>query len=105
MDLDEKNQLLTSNVWLDMEWRDTWMVWRPADYNNIQDIRVTPDRLWRPDLLLYNSANENFDATYPSHLTVKADGNVSQTPPGLLKSTCEVRSKWTDIYNPGPCVA
>ena len=50
--------------------------------------------MWRPDLLLYNSANEDFDATYPSHLIVQSNGEVSQIPPGLFKSTCEVDITW-----------
>jgi hypothetical protein len=39
--------------------------------------------MWKPDLLLYNSANEAFDATFPTNVIVKSDGSVSQIPPGL----------------------
>jgi len=38
--------------------------------------------MWKPDLLLYNSANEAFDATFPTNVIVKSDGSVSQIPPG-----------------------
>jgi hypothetical protein len=48
-----------------------------------QDIRVPPVKMWKPDLLLYNSANEAFDATFPTNVIVKSDGSVSQIPPGL----------------------
>ena len=47
-----------------------------------QDIRLTPSDLWRPDLLLYNSANEDFESTYPSHLIVRHNGDVDWIPPG-----------------------
>ena len=47
-----------------------------------QDIRVPPVKMWKPDLLLYNSANEAFDATFPTNVIVKSDGSVSQIPPG-----------------------
>ena len=35
IDLDEKNQILTSNVWLDLSWKDAYMMWNISDYNNI----------------------------------------------------------------------
>ena len=35
IDLDEKNQILTSNVWLDLKWKDAYMMWNISDYNNI----------------------------------------------------------------------
>ena len=47
-----------------------------------QVIRLTPSDLWRPDLLLYNSANEDFESTYPSHLIVRHNGDVDWIPPG-----------------------
>ena len=38
--------------------------------------------IWTPDLLLYNSANEDFESTYPSHLIVRHNGDVDWIPPG-----------------------
>ena len=35
IDLDEKNQILTTNVWLSLNWHDTYMKWRPDDYGVI----------------------------------------------------------------------
>ncbi len=43
---------------------------------------MPPVKMWKPDLLLYNSANEAFDATFPTNVIVKSDGSVSQIPPG-----------------------
>ena len=101
VDLDEKNQILTTNNWLTLNWHDTYMQWEPAKYGNItvgrhmtgwcddcgaQDIRVDPALLWTPDLLLYNSANENFDSKYPSHLIVRHNGVVEQIPPGIKQA-------------------
>ena len=55
-----------------------------------QDIRVPPINMWRPDILLYNSANENFDASFPVNIVVQHDGLCNQIPPGIFKSTCKV---------------
>ena len=36
VDLDEKNQILTANVWLDMVWHDASMIWNASFYNNVE---------------------------------------------------------------------
>ena len=37
---DEKNQVLTTNIWLDHEWTDEMLTWNPAEFNNITKLRV-----------------------------------------------------------------
>uniref|UniRef100_A0AC34F2X1 Uncharacterized protein n=1 Tax=Panagrolaimus sp. ES5 TaxID=591445 RepID=A0AC34F2X1_9BILA len=39
-DMDEKNQVLTINVWLDQEWKDELLRWDPAQFNGIQSLRI-----------------------------------------------------------------
>jgi len=90
IDLDEKNQILTTNIWLTLTWEDPQLTWNPLEYNNLRDIRVDPSMIWTPDLLLYNSANENFDSKYPSNIIIYNNGKVEQIPPGIFKSTCQV---------------
>ena len=43
-----------------MGWNDYNLRWEPADYGNITSIRVSSERIWVPDLLLYNSADDAF---------------------------------------------
>ena len=57
-------------------------------------IRIPPKELWRPDILLYNSVYEKFDTTFPANLVVKHTGSVSQIPPGIFQSTCDVDITW-----------
>ena len=30
------------------------MRWNVSEYNNVKDIRVPPNNLWKPDILMYN---------------------------------------------------
>ncbi|XP_069982185.1 neuronal acetylcholine receptor subunit alpha-2-like [Penaeus vannamei] len=53
-DMDEKNQVLTTNVWLDQEWVDELLHWDPNDYNGLETIRLPCERIWLPDIVLYN---------------------------------------------------
>ena len=39
VDLDEKNQILTSNIWLNLDWEDHSMIWNPEKYDNVKTIR------------------------------------------------------------------
>ena len=40
IDLDEKNQLLKTNLWLEYYWFDDKVQWKPEQYGGIKDIRI-----------------------------------------------------------------
>ncbi|KAL0595824.1 Neuronal acetylcholine receptor subunit alpha-4 [Plecturocebus cupreus] len=54
IDVDEKNQMMTTNVWVKQEWHDYKLCWDPADYENVTSIRIPSELIWRPDIVLYN---------------------------------------------------
>uniref|UniRef100_A0A8C9FU36 Neurotransmitter-gated ion-channel ligand-binding domain-containing protein n=1 Tax=Pavo cristatus TaxID=9049 RepID=A0A8C9FU36_PAVCR len=54
VDVDEKNQLMTTNVWLKQEWIDVKLRWNPEEYAGITSIRVPSDSIWIPDIVLYD---------------------------------------------------
>ncbi|XP_067328424.1 neuronal acetylcholine receptor subunit alpha-7-like isoform X3 [Anolis sagrei] len=94
MDVDEKNQVLTTNVWLQMYWYDHYLRWNESEYPGVKTLRFTPDSVWKPDILLYNSANEEFDSTFHTHVLVNSSGYCQWLPPGILKSTCRIDVRW-----------
>ncbi|XP_034180091.1 nicotinic acetylcholine receptor alpha7 subunit isoform X2 [Osmia lignaria lignaria] len=94
IDVDEKNQLLITNLWLKLEWNDVNMRWNVSDYGGVRDLRIPPHRLWKPDVLMYNSADEGFDGTYPTNVVVKNNGTCLYVPPGIFKSTCKIDITW-----------
>ncbi|KAG9331206.1 hypothetical protein JZ751_019749 [Albula glossodonta] len=54
LDVDEKNQVLTTNIWLNMHWIDQYLQWNTTEYSDISNIRLPDDQIWKPDILLYN---------------------------------------------------
>ena len=60
-----------------------------SEYGNISKVRVTSDKIWTPDLLLYNSA-ELFDTTSKVNAIIESNGNVCYLPPGVFKATCSI---------------
>ncbi|CAL1674416.1 unnamed protein product [Lasius platythorax] len=94
IDVDEKNQILTTNAWLKLEWTDYNLQWNETEYGGVKDLRITPNKLWKPDILMYNSADEGFDGTYQTNVVVTHNGSCLYVPPGIFKSTCKIDITW-----------
>ncbi|XP_072904754.1 neuronal acetylcholine receptor subunit alpha-7 isoform X2 [Hemitrygon akajei] len=94
IDVDERNQVLISNVWLQMHWTDWYLRWNITEYGGIRTVRFPSDHVWVPDILLYNSADERFDATFHTNVLVRSNGYSQYIPPGILKSTCYIDVRW-----------
>ncbi|VIO97033.1 Uncharacterized protein BM_BM2680 [Brugia malayi] len=96
VDVDEKNQVVQINAWIRYIWEDYKLKWDPREYGGIKDLHFPGDnsRIWRPDILLYNSADDNFDSTFKSNLLVYSNGEVNWIPPGILKFSCKLDITW-----------
>ncbi|EDW57446.2 neuronal acetylcholine receptor subunit alpha-7 isoform X2 [Drosophila virilis] len=94
IDVDEKNQLLITNIWLKLEWNDMNLRWNSSEFGGVRDLRIPPHRLWKPDVLMYNSADEGFDGTYATNVVVRNNGSCLYVPPGIFKSTCKIDITW-----------
>ncbi|XP_034408980.1 neuronal acetylcholine receptor subunit alpha-7-like isoform X4 [Cyclopterus lumpus] len=94
MDVDEKNQILTTNAWLQMQWYDHYLQWNQSEYPGVKNLRFTTDQVWTPDILLYNSAHDKFDATFKTNVLVNSSGFCQYLPPGIFVSTCTVDVRW-----------
>ncbi|CAF2391554.1 unnamed protein product [Rotaria sp. Silwood2] len=87
MDFDEKNEILALSGWLVFEWFAYNLRWKPEDYGGIQSIRLPSTRIWTPDVVLYNSASENFEGTMKTNLVVQSNGTILFVPPGVNLTT------------------
>ncbi|XP_022603261.1 neuronal acetylcholine receptor subunit alpha-7-like [Seriola dumerili] len=94
MDVDEKNQVLTSNMWLRMSWFDHYLQWNQSEHPGVKNLRFTTDQVWTPDILLYNSADDDFDSTFKTNVLVNSSGYAEYLPPGIFMSTCNVDVRW-----------
>ncbi|CAD5206866.1 unnamed protein product [Bursaphelenchus okinawaensis] len=90
LDVDEKAQTITTNVWLNIKWHDVYLTWDPSEYGNIKEVRLPINNIWKPDVLLYNSVDQRFDAMWPVNAIVTYTGNVTWIPPAIVKSTCRI---------------
>lgn len=88
--VDEKNQIMKTNVWLQLYWYDYQLKWVPADYGDITSIRIHPEKAWRPDIVLFNNADGNYEVSYESNVVLNYTGNHYWIPPAIYKSSCTI---------------
>ncbi|KAL4228147.1 Neuronal acetylcholine receptor subunit [Mactra antiquata] len=90
LEVSERNQILTSNLWLRHEWVDERFQWHPADFGGIQMTHIPSEELWRPDILLYNNADGEYVVTLLTKATVYYSGLILWEPPAIYKSYCPI---------------
>ncbi|ESO07334.1 hypothetical protein HELRODRAFT_185468 [Helobdella robusta] len=82
---DRRTHVVSTYVWERYSWVDKRLTWAPADYDNVQSLRVSPDHLWMPDFKLYHGHDEKeMTKTVLNH-----DGSIIWIPPAMYKSLCE----------------
>ncbi|KAG7471977.1 hypothetical protein MATL_G00103700 [Megalops atlanticus] len=90
IDVDEKNQMMTTNVWVKQEWNDYKLRWNPEEYDNVTSIRIPSELIWRPDIVLYNNADGDFAVTHLTKAHLFHDGRIKWMPPAIYKSSCSI---------------
>ncbi|XP_041356427.1 neuronal acetylcholine receptor subunit alpha-10-like [Gigantopelta aegis] len=90
LDLDEKNQVLTTNVWLEVEWFDERLVWNSSDYGGITTLRIPCHLLWLPDIVLYNSVDDYTSGYMPSLAMVYNTSRIFWGPVVRFRSSCRI---------------
>ncbi|XP_064618674.1 neuronal acetylcholine receptor subunit alpha-10-like isoform X2 [Lineus longissimus] len=89
-DVDERNQVLVLNVWLDQEWVDEKLRWNPDDFGGLEVLRVPCAFIWLPDIVLYNSVDDYGKGYMQALAMVHHSGNVFWPPIVRLKSSCKL---------------
>ena len=49
-----KNQIMTTNLWVEQYWYDYKLQWDPKEYGGVDMLHVPSDHIWRPDIVLDN---------------------------------------------------
>ncbi|KAJ8354402.1 hypothetical protein SKAU_G00219690 [Synaphobranchus kaupii] len=86
--VDEVNQIMETNLWLRHIWNDYKLRWAPTEFDGIEFIRVPSNKIWRPDIVLYNNAVGDFLVEDKTKALLKFDGTVTWVPPAIFKSSC-----------------
>jgi len=103
---DQFKQILTLTGISKLMWTDVLLRWEPDDFGEVQTVTVPPERVWTPDVVMFNSISEP-RLVHPGNCWVTSDGEVTwvqeyqwdilcETYEEDMKPTCELRfGSWT----------
>ena len=46
--------------------------------------------MWKPDIVLFNNADGNYEVRYKSNVLIYPDGEVLWVPPAIYQSSCTI---------------
>ncbi|XP_029473194.1 5-hydroxytryptamine receptor 3A-like [Rhinatrema bivittatum] len=87
--VNEKDQLLTTFLWLKMVWFNDFIEWDPAQCGQITNISVPVEEMWTPDIFVLQFVDEDKSPQLP-YLFVQHTGQVRYLKPMRVVSSCRL---------------
>uniref|UniRef100_A0A8C9DED0 Acetylcholine receptor subunit epsilon n=1 Tax=Prolemur simus TaxID=1328070 RepID=A0A8C9DED0_PROSS len=88
--LNEKEETLTTSVWIGIDWQDYRLNYSKEDFGGVETLRVPSELVWLPEIVLENNIDGQFDVAYYANVLVYEGGFVTWLPPAIYRSTCTV---------------
>ncbi|XP_029924656.1 5-hydroxytryptamine receptor 3A [Myripristis murdjan] len=93
LNVDEKNQVLTTYVWYRQAWTDEFLVWDPEDFDKVKQVSIPTANVWVPDILINEFVDVGKSPDIP-YVYVTHDGLVRNYKPIQVVTACTL-----NIYN------
>ncbi|XP_066932120.1 neuronal acetylcholine receptor subunit alpha-9-like [Clytia hemisphaerica] len=93
VELNDRDQSLTTNIWIRQFWKNEFLTWNPSDYANITELTITKNWIWTPDLVLYNSVEDNWNGQldqYKTRIIIRYDGLHTWYIPAIITAGCSI---------------
>ncbi|KAK3513821.1 hypothetical protein QTP70_028863 [Hemibagrus guttatus] len=91
----EKEETLTTCVWVEMQWYDYRLRWADKPgfeaYKNITGTRIPSKAIWLPDIILENNVDGHFEITLYTNALIDPYGMVYWLPPAIYRSSCAIK--------------
>uniref|UniRef100_A0A8B9QJP8 Cholinergic receptor nicotinic delta subunit n=1 Tax=Apteryx owenii TaxID=8824 RepID=A0A8B9QJP8_APTOW len=71
-------------------WTDYRLQWNESEFGDITVLRLPPDMLWLPEIVLENNNDGLFQIAYYCNVLVYNTGYVYWLPPAIFRSTCPI---------------
>lgn len=99
INLNERGNTIRSQWWIYQQWMNSDLSWNEADYNGTKVIHVSPQKIWAPDVILYNSADDNDKLgggteKYKTKIAINSNGSCKWMAPAIFQSTCDINTEF-----------
>ena len=87
----EKEQLISSKLWIRITWYNELMMWNPKDWGNITSSRLDYDTVWTPDIFLQEDMTTDMakgPERYKTKIRIQSNGKHQWLIPAFSKSSC-----------------
>lgn len=92
VNLNERQQVLTTNVFIDQSWTDPALSWNPNEFRDVRSLRIPAEQVWKPDTFIYNNAdNGSTGFIHGTYIQIRHTGEVKWPVPVRLRSSCVVK--------------
>ncbi|XP_078370582.1 neuronal acetylcholine receptor subunit alpha-10-like isoform X2 [Oculina patagonica] len=99
INLNERGNTIRSQWWIYQQWINSDLTWNEADYNGTSVVHVGPKKVWAPDIILYNSADDNDKLgggteKYKTKIAINSNGSCKWMAPAIFQSTCDINTEY-----------
>uniref|UniRef100_A0A8P4G7R5 Acetylcholine receptor subunit delta n=1 Tax=Dicentrarchus labrax TaxID=13489 RepID=A0A8P4G7R5_DICLA len=91
--LKEVDETLLTNVWIEHTWTDYRLSWNTTEFDGIEVLRLPPNMVWLPEIVLENNNDAQFQVAYYSNVLVDSTGLCYWLPPAIFRSSCQLYFK------------
>lgn len=75
MEVNLKNQVMTTNLWVPQKWYDYKLRWDPEEYGGVEMLYIPSEHIWLPDIVLFNNWDGNYEVCEHFYITKKTNFN------------------------------
>ncbi|KAI6232385.1 hypothetical protein M3Y95_00480400 [Aphelenchoides besseyi] len=93
VEMDERNQKLTTRCWLNVNWLDKRLTWNASHWDGIKQLYIPYQKIWRPDITLVNNAFATYEIL-STDVMVTSEGNVTWLLSAMYISNCAITVKY-----------
>ncbi|RXM31027.1 5-hydroxytryptamine receptor 3B [Acipenser ruthenus] len=86
---DGKKQKMTLSVWYRQIWNDEFLVWDPAEFDGINEISLSFDVIWVPDIIISEFVDVGSSPDMP-YVYVNSSGMIKNYRPIQVVSACSL---------------
>nr|XP_006812267.1 PREDICTED: neuronal acetylcholine receptor subunit alpha-9-like [Saccoglossus kowalevskii] len=74
-----------------LEWVDEYLQWDADKYGDIDHFKIPSNRLWMPDVTLYDNADDRYEDYKVNQICViNSDGFINWAAPVIFKTYCKI---------------